>query len=307
MTIEQPNVAPVVFPEGISGVEQVLIDDASQAFSVSISSGNEINIEIDKSYILFFLSDDCTINFELQDPAAIEVMNCGSLMMFSYPYAQSRINIHPETDCTLHVLAISIGKLHSLFGSDFGVDRESLNIFMSSFKMKKYFTNKPIHPEVSVIFYQIFNHPFSNAQQKLYLQGKVMEIISYFIMKTEVKSELEIQCPFVNDHLEMEKIKASRDIVVGDLQQPPSIRDLARAVGTNEYKLKIGFKSMYGTTVYAYLSEYRMQKARQLLEIKGMNIKEIAYRIGYANPSHFIAAYKKKFGITPKKQLKHAV
>ncbi|MCH7515232.1 MAG: helix-turn-helix transcriptional regulator [Bacteroidetes bacterium] len=306
MIIEQ-SIVPVAFPEGTADVEQVLIDDASQTFSLSINADHEILVEVDKNYILFFLSDDCTINFELQDPAAGEVMNSGCMMMFSYPFAKSQIIIRPESDCKLNMLAISIGKLHSLFGSDFGVDRDALNTFMGSFKMKKYFTNKPIHPEVSVIFYQMFNHPFSNVQQKLYLQGKVMEIISYFLKKEEVKSELEIQCPFVSDHLEMEKIKAARDIVVGDLQQPPSIRDLARAVGTNEYKLKIGFKSMFGTSVYAYLSEYRMQRARQLLEKKGMNIKEIAHRIGYANPSHFIAAYKKKFGITPKKHLKRTV
>jgi len=213
------------------------------------------------------------------------------------------LEVKLEKNTELYFIALSIGKLHTFFGSSFGVDREAMGMFMNSFKMKKYFSTKPVGAEVSIIFHQMFNNTFEGSHKKLYLQGKVLEVVSYYMQTSKPKSELEEQCPFVNDHLEMEKIKIAREIIVKEYLQPPSIKELAKQVGTNEFKLKVGFKNMYGNTVYGYIADYRMQKARMLLEHKELNVKEIAHEIGYSNPSYFISAYKKKFGITPKKHL----
>jgi len=119
----------------------------------------------------------------------------------------------------------------------------------------------------------------------------------------EIDEKLAMQCSFVNNHLEMEKIREARNLIVQNLVSPPGLKELARMVGTNEFKLKIGFKSTFGNTVYGYLADYRLEKSRYLLEKRNMSVKEISGEIGYANPSHFIAAYKKKFGVTPKKYL----
>ena len=78
-------------------------------------------------------------------------------------------------------------------------------------------------------------------------------------------------------------------------------------VGTNEFKLKVGFRSIFGTTVYGYLSDHRMEHARKMLTVDKVRIKEVAVEVGYSNPSHFIAAYKRKFGVTPKQHLKSMV
>jgi AraC-like DNA-binding protein len=50
-----------------------------------------------------------------------------------------------------------------------------------------------------------------------------------------------------------------------------------------------------------------MEEARKLLAVDKPRIKQVAAQIGYANSSHFIAAYKCKFGITPKQHLKSMV
>jgi len=291
---------PISFLGEKTDIRSIDVGVSSKAYFLSVAKDICLTVEVDKNYILFFINEDSSIDVKL-DQAALDQTRLprGNILMFSYPYKDSRLTICPERDCKLYILAITIGKLHTLFGSEFGIDKDELNAFMGAFRMKKYFTNKPVHPEVSVIFHQIFNRDMP----QLYLQAKVMEIISYFTYKDPEKSALEAHCPFVNDHLEMEKIKTARDIIVRDLMDPPSIRDLAREVGTNEFKLKVGFKSMYGTTVYAYICEYRMQRARKLFNIRNLSVKEVAHQIGYSNPSHFISAYKKKFGITPKKYL----
>ena len=66
-------------------------------------------------------------------------------------------------------------------------------------------------------------------------------------------------------------------------------------------KLKEGFKQIYGDSVFSFLFNYKMEFARKLLETNTVNVNEVGLKVGYSTSSHFIAAFKKKFGITPKK------
>jgi AraC-like DNA-binding protein len=77
------------------------------------------------------------------------------------------------------------------------------------------------------------------------------------------------------------------------------IIQLSRAVGINQNKLKTGFKRLYQNTIYGALFEYKMKQASEMLKTRQWSISEIAEKIGYSHPGHFINAFKKKYGITP--------
>ena len=85
------------------------------------------------------------------------------------------------------------------------------------------------------------------------------------------------------------------------MAEPPSLQELALEIGLNLKKLKEGFKQIYGDTVYSFLFDYKMEHARKLLESNLYNVNEVGSQVGYSTASHFIAAFKKKFGTTPKK------
>lgn len=82
-------------------------------------------------------------------------------------------------------------------------------------------------------------------------------------------------------------------------QDPPSIALLAQQVGTNAYYLKKHFKRAFGTTVYTYIMQIRMEKALKLLESKEKRVSEIAHIVGYKHAAHFTTAFKKHFGVVP--------
>lgn len=84
-------------------------------------------------------------------------------------------------------------------------------------------------------------------------------------------------------------------------KNPPTIPELAKNFQLNEFQLKAGFKEIYGVAPYHFLLSYKMELARQLLISENLQVKEVAHEIGYTNISHFIVAFKKQFGITPKK------
>ena len=65
----------------------------------------------------------------------------------------------------------------------------------------------------------------------------------------------------------------------------------------------MGFKQIYGDTVYGFLFDYKMDYARKLLDSGSYNVNEVGLKIGYSTGSHFISAFKKKFATTPKKYL----
>jgi AraC-like DNA-binding protein len=91
--------------------------------------------------------------------------------------------------------------------------------------------------------------------------------------------------------------------MIANMAEPPGLENLAEQVGLSLKKLKMGFKQIYGDTVFGFLFDYKMDYARQLLDSGSYNVNEVGLKIGYSTGSHFIAAFKKKFGTTPKKYL----
>lgn len=87
------------------------------------------------------------------------------------------------------------------------------------------------------------------------------------------------------------------------MAEPPSLQSLADQVQLSLKKLKEGFKQLYGDSVYSFLLDHKMEVARKLLESGNHNVNEVGLRIGYSTSSHFIAAFKKKYGTTPKKYI----
>ena len=67
--------------------------------------------------------------------------------------------------------------------------------------------------------------------------------------------------------------------------------------------LKEGFKQVYGNTVFGFLFDYKMSIASKMLTTKNYNVNEVAHHLGYSTASHFITAFKRKFGTTPKRYL----
>ena len=89
------------------------------------------------------------------------------------------------------------------------------------------------------------------------------------------------------------------DILNLELDADHTIASLARRVGLNECSLKAAFRQVTGTTIASFLRERRMHHARTLIEREGQGVQHVALSVGYANPSHFAAAFRKVHGLAP--------
>lgn len=98
---------------------------------------------------------------------------------------------------------------------------------------------------------------------------------------------------------EIDRLYKARQLLRERLEDPPSLNELAAAVGTNQPRLSRGFRALFGTTVYGYLRETRLERARELLLKTRWPIKTIALEVGYRSPADLTRGIKERFGVTP--------
>jgi len=81
--------------------------------------------------------------------------------------------------------------------------------------------------------------------------------------------------------------------------------DLAERVGMNKYKFSKLFNDRFGETVKSYINKIRVKKAAELLGKHGLNIREIAFSVGFGSIEHFDRIFKEIHGISPKEYRMH--
>lgn len=91
----------------------------------------------------------------------------------------------------------------------------------------------------------------------------------------------------------------AREILDRTLVNPPKVLDLARRLGANVTTLQANFKAAFGTTIFGYVRNRRLEMARVLLLDHGLGVAEAGYRVGFTNASAFTAAYRRHFGHSP--------
>ncbi|MBC9795888.1 helix-turn-helix domain-containing protein [Sinomicrobium weinanense] len=106
----------------------------------------------------------------------------------------------------------------------------------------------------------------------------------------------------VLNNSDLKKIGQVQEYIVNKLDEPNfSLKELARTLGTNEFKLKYGFKQLYGTTVFRYLQEERLRKASLLVQHSKLPLKNISEMTGFKTAQHFSRVFKGKYGYSPSK------
>ncbi|MEE9407994.1 MAG: AraC family transcriptional regulator [Polaribacter sp.] len=227
---------------------------------------------------------------------SFDVLDNRSILLYN-PQRTLPIHLEIQPKTTLISLLISIEKFHSLFSKESGY----IPFLSDENSNKKYYDDTEIKPTVSIVLQQIINSNINSSIRELYVKGKVYELLSlHFQQEENTNGEY---CPFLVDEQNVLKIRKAKEIIIARMSEPPSLQELANEIGLNIKKLKEGFKQIYGDTVYSFLFDYKMEHSRRLLESNQYNVNEVGLKVGYSTASHFIAAFKKKFGTTPKKYM----
>jgi len=253
--------------------------------------------DIDSSFIQFHFCLKGNAKFIFNDGRyALEVSEENSLLLYN-TQLDLPMNLELNPNSWLVSVVLTIRKFHSLFS------REAAYIpFLSSDKKdKKYYSQEGVSPAIAVILSQIMNYNLHPSIKELYIKGKIYELIALYFNKSE-DADIE-QCPFLVDEDNVRRIRKAKEIIISRMAEPPTLAALSDEIGLSLKKLKEGFKQIYGDSVFSFLFDYKMEYARKMLETGQHNVNEVGLRVGYSTASHFISAFKKKYGTTPKKYL----
>ena len=119
------------------------------------------------------------------------------------------------------------------------------------------------------------------------------------------KEETSFSCKFLANEADRDKISKAREILIQNIGEPVTIKELSRKVAMNECYLKKGFKEMYGTTIFDFYQNQRMEHAKYLLYEKELSVTDVSGLLGYSSISHFSTAFKKHTGLKPCELLFH--
>lgn len=227
---------------------------------------------------------------------ALDLKDEKSLFLYN-PQKELPLNLELAPNSWVISVIISIKKFHGLFSSE----AEYIPFLSKENQDRKYYDEGNISPSMAIVLSQLFHFNLNPSVKNLYYKGKAYELLSLYFNRSE-DPDAE-QCPFLIDEENVLKIRKAKDLVIANMSEPPGLQELADQVGLNLKKLKMGFKQIYGDSVYSFLFEYKMEYARKLLEEGSHNVNEVGLKIGYSTSSHFIAAFRKKFATTPKKYL----
>ncbi|CAM1370044.1 helix-turn-helix transcriptional regulator [Tenacibaculum xiamenense] len=162
----------------------------------------------------------------------------------------------------------------------FHLREKECNFFATSFSSK-----------TDEIASEILSDTRSGILKRLFLEGKTLELVSTLKQKNAIGRSPQSL---------IKKLYDVKKIILSNLNEPFSVKELAKKVLLNDTVLKKEYKRVFNTTISEYSLQVRMDKAKELLSHTNKPIYEISDMVGYKNPTHFSAAFKKHSKQTPK-------
>ncbi|MHC5937287.1 helix-turn-helix transcriptional regulator [Nostoc sp.] len=155
-----------------------------------------------------------------------------------------------------------------------------------------------ITPTIQGVVQQIINCPYHGVTKRMYLQAKVLELMTLQLTPILAYQEGLQPSPRLKSQT-IARIHHAREILHSDLENPPLLVELAQMVGISDRTLRHGFQELFGTTVFRYLTDKRMEWAENLLRQGNITVAEVAHQVGYCEQGRFASAFKRRFGIIP--------
>jgi AraC-like DNA-binding protein len=150
----------------------------------------------------------------------------------------------------------------------------------------------------------LLNHSYSGSMENIFVNAKIHELLVYSLECMDDDKEEGFTCKFLADESGRERIYQAREILLQHIGDPITIKELSRKVAMNECYVKKGFKEIFGTTIFDFYQQQRMEHAKYLLYEKGLSVTDVSALLGYSSISHFSAAFKKHTGLKPCELLK---
>jgi AraC-like DNA-binding protein len=160
----------------------------------------------------------------------------------------------------------------------------------------------PLSPTLLHIANSLLRSPYRGGVRLLHAEAKALELLCEVLSGAAAhRQELQLG----TSETEARQLDLARHMLASQLSSSPRTRDVARAIGMSESKLRRAFKARFGVTVFDYGTECRMRHALELLRCRRMPVGQVADAVGYQHQTSFTAAFQQYFGFLPNQARKN--
>jgi AraC-like DNA-binding protein len=295
----QENVAKSLHTDSAGFYEEIKFEPGFfiLKFNNETDDNQSFKREVNSNLIQFHFCIKGSANFNFNSGNYILPLKEEYSLLLYNPQQDLPLDLTLQKDSWAISILLPINKFHSFFSSEAGY----ISFLSEENKDRKYYKDGQITPSMTIVLNQLMNYNLNPSIKQLYFKSKTYELLSlYFNRPADANID---QCPFLVDEENVLKIKQAKEIIISRMAEPPTLQELSDEISLPLNRLKEGFKQIYGDSVFSFLLDYKMEVARQLLATGAHNVNEVGLKVGYSASSHFISAFKKKFGTTPKKYL----
>jgi AraC family transcriptional regulator, transcriptional activator of the genes for pyochelin and ferripyochelin receptors len=226
------------------------------------------------------------------------VITYGQHALLFYPALKGALTYQKTPNASSVEIELSLNFMRNLFDNDleqlgkFGLAIESAQPALMGDQ------SYPVTTQMAHILTEIRHCRYTGALKKMFVEAKIIELLTLQIDQIQSVNQPD---RIASKKKVVDKLYEVKSLLLDRLDEPYSIEMLSKTVGVNRTKLQEEFKEHFGTTIFGFIADQRMQRARELI-LSGQytTIGEVANLVGYKNPQHFTAAFKKKFGYLPK-------
>ncbi|MDF2565931.1 MAG: rhaR 8 [Massilibacillus sp.] len=176
--------------------------------------------------------------------------------------------------------------------------------YKSLFAGRNILCNGKTSPGIRLILNDMMNCRYREHLKKIYLEGKILELVAVYLDEAVFEDGTRTVAGKVSAY-DREALYKARNILDENLAAPPTLGKLAKLICLNEYKLKTGFKELFGLPVHAYIIDKRLELARLLIEDQKLRVTEAALLVGYNDLSYFAEKFRGKYGVNPSQYSKN--
>jgi AraC-like DNA-binding protein len=148
-------------------------------------------------------------------------------------------------------------------------------------------------PEMQAIVDGLFNIQYEGKTKMMFFRSQITTLLSHFFGQLAALKTEKI------NPQERNQLDLAKDILLNNIDNPPSLTELSKKIGLNTFRLKKDFKAYFGVPVFKYLQNERLTQAHKMIRNRDATVQEAAWHVGYDSLSSFSNAFEKKFGYRP--------
>ena len=270
-------------------------------FVILVEEGDAQRIEVDTCYfdepliaIAFYGSGNVDLAVKYGDHQKDFEYTKGLALSF---YADQKVafehTISPRKSLKCIVVATALKNLEHLPNQEGEIFTELLGALVNP---KDHYVQGPrffMTPEMERIVDAFFTNQYSGKTKMMFFRSQITALLSHFFGQLALMHTEETKTEY------RDQLNEVRDLLLSNLDNPPSLTEISQQIGLNTTKLKKEFKAVFGVPVFKYLQNERLTSAHKLISDKKATVQEAAWQVGYDSLSSFSNAFAKKFGYRP--------